>query len=646
MVKHLNPEKSEIRDGISVFTSCMNRHSNLEQSLATWIRVPVIDEIIVVDWSSDPSLKSIVDRYQNGKIILARVPDQVKWVLSWSFNLAARLTARKRIFKLDADILLHEGFFERHILEPGVFYAGNSARRRNDNEKYLNGIVYLNREDYFLVNGYNEFLKTYGWDDEDLYRRLLNQGLKRIDIDNDFVSHIPHEARTRHLFHGIDEHPGDDEQKASLELLINKALGEHFYEWSNEYPMAVFAAEIIDQQNVNCTLEPSSIKTVPERIREQGVIIALEGQLRKKGLDAVSDILLSMDKETLIALNHLFSSGNWEGNQALMRTFIQRLNDRVAVFQGSHLSTTSLLRRLPEEESNTVTDRSGPFSMGGLLTMGFGKDDPDSRPLVTVITVVLNGIQYLEETIRSVLNQTYDNVEYIVIDGGSADGTLEIIRKYQDVIDLWISQPDTGIYQAMNKGIRQARGRFVHFLNADDHYTDFRVIERVVNAFRKSSALMVYGDVLMFNKKKGTAWIRRSDVHPLYFMFKGIPQQAFFYKKELFDHFGFFDESLKIVGDLDFYLRLTVKHHIKVKYIRLPVVVFNTGATSANMKQKEIERQPVIRNYYSKTTRLFYKNFLVRKLLTNNDINYNRICFPERLFRKILRVIHREARHR
>ena len=90
------------------------------------------------------------------------------------------------------------------------------------------------------------------------------------------------------------------------------------------------------------------------------------------------------------------------------------------------------------------------------------------RPLVSVVTVVFNGEKYLEETIQSVINQTYDNVEYTLIDGGSTDGTVDIIRKYEDKIAYWISEPDNGIFDAMNKGADKATGEYIYYLNAGD----------------------------------------------------------------------------------------------------------------------------------------------------------------------------------
>ena len=105
-----------------------------------------------------------------------------------------------------------------------------------------------------------------------------------------------------------------------------------------------------------------------------------------------------------------------------------------------------------------------------------------SLPKVSIITVVFNGAQYIEQTIKSVINQDYNNIEYIIIDGGSTDGTQEIIKKYEKDIAFWISEKDTGIYSAMNKGWRKSTGDIIAMLNADDYYLE-GAISKVVTSF-------------------------------------------------------------------------------------------------------------------------------------------------------------------
>lgn len=115
--------------------------------------------------------------------------------------------------------------------------------------------------------------------------------------------------------------------------------------------------------------------------------------------------------------------------------------------------------------------------VGGMRTKGYKISNKEKEPLVTVITVVFNAIDTIEKTILSVINQSYSNIEYIIIDGGSNDGTLDVIRKYEEKIYYWISEPDNGIYDAMNKGIDEASGYWINFMNSGDSFCSNEVLE-------------------------------------------------------------------------------------------------------------------------------------------------------------------------
>ncbi|MGQ3685097.1 MAG: glycosyltransferase family 2 protein [Candidatus Loosdrechtia sp.] len=154
---------------------------------------------------------------------------------------------------------------------------------------------------------------------------------------------------------------------------------------------------------------------------------------------------------------------------------------------------------------NDYKSTSSPRSRmeGGLRTRGmFHKKTEQGKPLVSIITVVRNGEKYLEHTIQNVIHQTYDNIEYIVIDGGSTDGTLDIIRKNDNKVAYWLSEPDEGISDAFNKGISLASGDIIGIINADDWY-EVDTVGNVVKRFSECKAdvvhgIIIYGDVLIY----------------------------------------------------------------------------------------------------------------------------------------------------
>jgi hypothetical protein len=194
---------------------------------------------------------------------------------------------------------------------------------------------------------------------------------------------------------------------------------------------------------------------------------------------------------------------------------------------------------------------------GGLRKKGSFRQTAESRPLISVVTVVLNGEKYLEQTIQSVVNQPYENLEYLVIDGGSNDGTLDILRQYGDVLDYWLSEPDQGIYHAMNKGWNLSRGEFVHYLGADD-----TLIELPVRALVEAQARgldIVYGDVLLSN---GHRFVSR---YGFTLRFNNtLHHQGLFLRRSLFD-LSPFNQDLKVFSDFDLNQRLKKSKRVALK---------------------------------------------------------------------------------
>ncbi len=229
-------------------------------------------------------------------------------------------------------------------------------------------------------------------------------------------------------------------------------------------------------------------------------------------------------------------------------------------------------------------------------------------PLITVITVVYNGAKTLEQTIQSVINQTYPNVEYIIIDGGSTDGTLNIIKNYEDYIDYWVSEKDKGIYDAMNKGIDAANGEWINFMNAGDGFCGANIIENLVN-----------DHIFQNNKGIVTGYVRIVDVNGRWQGYKHpykklkdcdfrkencIAHQATFTHKEVFKKIGKFSLEYKIQGDYDFWLRAK-KNKISFKHIDKDIANFLNEGLSSD------------RSHYEISLREKYTSLLKNKLLTS-----------------------------
>ncbi|MEE4239405.1 MAG: glycosyltransferase family 2 protein [Anderseniella sp.] len=175
---------------------------------------------------------------------------------------------------------------------------------------------------------------------------------------------------------------------------------------------------------------------------------------------------------------------------------------------------------------------------------------------ISVVTVVLNAVGSIEKCVASVFAQTYDNIEYLVVDGGSTDGTLDILARYRDRIDYLVSEPDRGLYHAMNKGIQAATGDFVYFLNSDDRFCNETVVADVVEAIRQNPSVdLVYGDVLMGS---GNQLMKRPQVPVLSresLCRKGFCHQSLFARRELLLRTGGFSEEYRIVADGDWLAR-------------------------------------------------------------------------------------------
>jgi len=203
---------------------------------------------------------------------------------------------------------------------------------------------------------------------------------------------------------------------------------------------------------------------------------------------------------------------------------------------------------------------------------------------VSVITAVFNGAKTIQDCIKSVSGQIYPNIEHIIIDGGSTDGTLEVIKRYTEKRVNIVSEPDNGIYDALNKGIRQASGEVIGLLYSDDFYAHDRVIEKVADIFMKYNIDSCYGDLQYVDKNNPDKVIRywkSSQYRHGKFKYGWMPPHStFFVKKEIYNKYGYFNTNFKIAADYELMLRFLEKHKISTYYTPEVFIKMRIGGTS------------------------------------------------------------------
>ncbi len=208
------------------------------------------------------------------------------------------------------------------------------------------------------------------------------------------------------------------------------------------------------------------------------------------------------------------------------------------------------------------------------------------NPKISIVTVSFNSEETIEETIRSVVDQDYPNLEYVIVDGKSTDGTMDIVNKYKDKISTIVSEKDDGIFDAFNKGVKLCTGDYIGIINSDDFFVDNKVISDIAKALETSGADSAYAD-LVYVKWKDTNKITR--------YFKGgrykksnfrwgwmPPHPTFFVKREAYEKFGMFDIEKKISNDYELVLRFLYKHKLSTVYLPRVIIKMREGGNSSN----------------------------------------------------------------
>ena len=213
---------------------------------------------------------------------------------------------------------------------------------------------------------------------------------------------------------------------------------------------------------------------------------------------------------------------------------------------------------------------------------------------VSIITVVWNNKDTIEDAIESVLGQTYKNIEYIIIDGGSTDGTVDLIKKYEDKIAYWVSEPDKGIYDAMNKGLKVATGEYISILNADDYYEE-DAISLSLETILKTNSDYSYANARMLGEKSSVVI---KPINPLdeqiYFQMP-YPHVSLLIKSSIYREFGFYDTTYKIAGDHDFAVKVYTKGYRGI-YIDKVICNLHEGGISSTF-DANLEFFKVARKY-------------------------------------------------
>lgn len=221
---------------------------------------------------------------------------------------------------------------------------------------------------------------------------------------------------------------------------------------------------------------------------------------------------------------------------------------------------------------------------GGLRSRGIHKHSLPGKPLITVITVVFNGAETLRDTIESVVKQGYHNIEHIIIDGGSSDATLDILKQYDHVIDYWLSEKDRGIYDAMNKGIALSSGEYVGMLNADDMFADENAVQDIADRFCTAKVDAVFSCLDIVDKNNLNKILRKYRVAKLNSILLRIgvmPAHPTFYcKKSCYKDGGMYKTDYKIAADFEMLTRLLIRQKISWSFIEKVTVTMRSGGLS------------------------------------------------------------------
>jgi len=205
---------------------------------------------------------------------------------------------------------------------------------------------------------------------------------------------------------------------------------------------------------------------------------------------------------------------------------------------------------------------------------------------ISLVTVTFNSANTLQDTIDSVMRQDYKDIEYVIVDGASKDGTVDVIHANANRLAKWISEPDRGIYDAMNKGLRMTTGDVVGIINSDDFYHDTTVLSAVAKAFEDPAIDAVFGDLVFVDPANLTKVVRKyssRNWHPGKFALGFMPAHpTFFVRRKYYEQFGLFKTDYKIAADYELLIRFLYVHKLRYRYLPITMVTMRKGGVSSN----------------------------------------------------------------
>lgn len=222
------------------------------------------------------------------------------------------------------------------------------------------------------------------------------------------------------------------------------------------------------------------------------------------------------------------------------------------------------------------------------------------NPKISIITINYNNLEGLKKTVTSVRSQTWQEFEYLIIDGGSTDGSETFIKENIDLFDYWISEADKGVYHAMNKGIEKATGAYLLFLNSGDHFYNIRVLEKNQHAIADYD--LIYFNMNVVGERKKFTKEYPDSLSFAYFLKDNLPHPATFIKKDLFQKVGFFKEDFKIVSDWKFFIDSVCRYSCKYLHINQTLTTFYLDGISSQFENRAIiekEKQAVLQSSYT-----------------------------------------------